>query len=79
MYFVYILYSASIDKYYIGQTEDIERRLSEHRKRNNLGAKDWILKHKETFETRAEAVNREKEIKAKKRRSYLEYLIASSK
>jgi putative endonuclease len=79
MYLVYILYSASIDKYYIGQTEDVERRLSEHRIRNNLGAKDWILRHKETFETRTGAVNREKEIKAKKRRSYLEYLIASSK
>jgi putative endonuclease len=78
MYFVYILYSQSSDKYYIRQTEDVDKRIAEHRMRNNLGANDWILKPQEIFETRTEAVNREKEIKAKKRRSCLEYLIQSS-
>ena len=33
-YYVYILYSASADRYYIGQTNDIEDRL----KRHNSGA-----------------------------------------
>jgi len=29
-FFVYILYSASTEKYYIGQTEDLNQRLEKH-------------------------------------------------
>jgi predicted GIY-YIG superfamily endonuclease len=29
-FYVYILYSAAADKYYVGQTEDIENRLFRH-------------------------------------------------
>ncbi len=76
-FYTYILYSISIDKYYIGQTEDVEKRLSEHIIRKNLGASDWQLKHTEQFTSRSEAVKRELEIKKKKRRSYIEWLIAS--
>jgi putative endonuclease len=58
MFHVYIIYSESKDKYYIGQTSDIEKRLETHRIRKNLGANDWILKYSETFATRREAVKR---------------------
>ncbi len=75
MYFVYIIYSSSIDKFYIGQTFDVNKRLGEHIEHKNLGASDWILKYTEHYETRAEAMKRELEIKKKKRRSYLEWLI----
>jgi putative endonuclease len=74
-YYVYILYSAQKDKYYIGQTEDVDRRLQEHNIRKNLGADDWVLKYKEVFDSRGEAVKRELEIKNKKKRSYIERLI----
>jgi len=37
MFKVYILYSAIKDKYYVGQTEDLERRFAEHNLRKNLG------------------------------------------
>jgi putative endonuclease len=30
MFYVYILYSSAFDKYYVGHTDDIERRLKEH-------------------------------------------------
>ncbi|MFP4042588.1 MAG: GIY-YIG nuclease family protein [Bacteroidales bacterium] len=30
MFFVYILYSENFDKYYVGHTNNIERRLQEH-------------------------------------------------
>jgi putative endonuclease len=76
MYFVYILYSSNIDKYYVGQTENLERRLSEHNSKRNLGASDWKIKYVENFENRSDAVKRESEIKAKKRRTYVEWLIA---
>jgi len=75
MYTVYILYSQQKDKYYIGQTEDLAKRLSEHNLRKNLGASDWIIAYSESYNTRSEAMKRELEIKGKKRRSYIEALI----
>ncbi len=78
MYTVYILYSFTKDRFYIGHTEDIERRLNEHNVRRNLGAADWLIKYTEQFESRADAMKREKEIKSKKRREYIEKLIRAN-
>jgi putative endonuclease len=78
MFYVYILYSSTKDKYYIGQTQDIQERIITHNTRKNLGANDWELKYSEAFETRSEAILRESEIKKKKRRTYLEHLISSA-
>ncbi len=78
LFFVYIIYSVEKDKYYIGQTENLEKRLEEHIVRKNLEAQDWQIKYFETFETRSDAVKRELEIKRKKRRAYLEALINST-
>ena len=75
MFYVYIIYSKIKDKYYIGQTSNLENRLETHRIRKNLGANDWVLKYSETFATRSEAMKRELEIKNKKRRAYIEGLI----
>ena len=78
---VYIIYSESIDQYYIGHTENLTDRLFRHRNSGSLStkkAKDWELKYTEQFETRSEAANREKAIKAKKSRKYIEHLIANT-
>lgn len=81
MYFVYILFSKSLDRYYIGQTENLNDRIYRH---NNSGSKstkaasDWELKYFEEFATRSEAVERESGIKKKKKRSYIEWLIENS-
>jgi len=71
MYFVYIIYSPKADKFYIGSTSDIEKRLQKH----NLGATKftrhkgpWYLVHKEIFEDKHKALFREKEIKKWKSR-----------
>ncbi len=72
---VYILYSTTTDRFYVGQTDCIERRVEQHNTRKNLGAKDWKVVYSETFETRSDAVKRELEIKQKKRRTYIEFLI----
>ena len=78
---VYILYSPSADQYYIGHTENIEDRLFRH---NNSGSKstkktnDWKLVYTELFATKAEANRRELEIKKKKSRKYIEWLVNSS-
>ena len=80
LFTVYILYSATIDQYYTGQTEHLEDRLYRH---NNSGSKstkkasDWKVVYTEIFQSRSEALNRETEIKKKKSRKYIEWLISS--
>ena len=81
MFYVCIIYSAKIDQYYIGQTSNIEDRLYRHRNSGSKSTKktsDWELKYTETFETRTIAVQRESEIKKKKSRKYLEFLVSSA-
>jgi putative endonuclease len=42
-------------------------------------ANDWRLVYTEEFEDRTSAIKREREIKKKKSRKYIEFLIASAK
>ncbi|TDS12854.1 putative endonuclease [Maribacter caenipelagi] len=76
----YIIYSQTLDRYYIGCTENIEERLERHIKGNGSTytkkVKDWVLKWQRNFETRSEAVSFELLIKKKKSRKYIEYLIS---
>jgi putative endonuclease len=80
-YTVYILYSASINKYYVGHTDNIDRRLNEHNtgqtRFTSLAGKPWIIVYNENYETRALAMKREKEIKSKKSRKYIESLFSA--
>jgi len=74
IYIVYILYSSSIDKYYVGYTNDIERRLSEHNRKKGKytdGGIPWRLVHQEGYNSKGEAMHREKTIKSKKSRQYI--------
>ena len=81
MFFVYILYSPSLDKYYVGHTGDtLEERIRRHNTNHSgfTGGKgDWILKYKEEFPTKAEAYKRESAIKKRKSRKYIEKLLSS--
>ena len=61
-FYVYILYSLTIDQYYIGHSYDIEERLFRHTNSGSKATKkanDWKLVYKEEFELRAEAYSRE--------------------
>ena len=79
MAFTYILYSRKLDKYYIGACENIERRLYEHNighsKFTQLGI-PWELKYKEAYPSLKDAKKREFEIKKKKSRKYIDWIIA---
>jgi len=49
MYYVYILFSLTLDRYYIGETENMERRIDWHnhhifKKASTTTANDWQLK-----------------------------------
>ena len=71
MYTVSVLYSASCEKRYVGQTDDLARRLAEpndpdhnRRKFTSRNPGPWVLVHSEEFATRAEAMAREKWLKS---------------
>ncbi len=78
MYSVYILYSSKIDKYYVGYTNDIERRLSEHNRQKGKFTDrgiPWVLVYTERCIGKKAAMVRENEIKGRKSRKYIEGLI----
>jgi len=78
MYYVYILYSKNFDRYYVGQCEDVMIRLARHNSKGVPSTKPytpWQLVYTENFETRSLAAAREKEIKNKKSRRYIEFLV----
>ncbi|MBU3714816.1 MAG: GIY-YIG nuclease family protein [Ferruginibacter sp.] len=78
IYHAYILYSSLKDVYYIGSTGDsLEERLRRHNT-NHKGftgsVNDWVYFHVEEYSSKEDAVRREKEIKSKKSRKYIESL-----
>ncbi len=79
MYYVYILYSPSHDRYYVGQTSDLSHRLSRHNAglvTSTKGYVPWELVYYESYSSRSESMSRERKIKRRKSRSYIESLIA---
>ena len=81
IYYVYIIYSITLDKYYTGNTIDLNKRLMEHNTGKSTftaSASDWILRYTEQFNTRELAKARELQIKKKKSRKYIEWLISSA-
>lgn len=78
-YSVYIIYSEKCDRYYVGHSDDVERRVEEHNSgrggKYTIRCKPWELVFIERYESRSLAVKRELEIKKKKSRKYIENLI----
>ena len=75
MFHVYVIYSEKVGKKYIGYTEDLELRLQQHNS-GSLGVYTkskgpWILKYKETYETKKEAILRERYLKTGVGRDFL--------
>ena len=78
-YYVYILFSASLDLYYIGYSADPSKRLRKHLSNHNgftSKAKDWKICYTECFDEKSKALAREKQLKGWKSSSYLKQLIA---
>ena len=78
MYYTYIIYSKTIDKYYVGSCQDVQERLKDHlnsRSKYTKRTKDWELKYFETSSSRSDAYQREIQIKKMKSRKYIESLI----
>jgi len=81
VYYTYILFSKSLDKYYVGHTGDeLPERVRKHNTNHKGftgGIGDWAIVYKEIFESKSEAYARERQIKSWKSRRLLEKLIAS--
>jgi putative endonuclease len=78
MYYVYVLKSLKDNNLYIGQTSDLEKRIDEHNSGICKSTKARIpfkIVHSETYETRSEAMKREKELKSGKGRKYIRELL----
>jgi putative endonuclease len=75
MFTVYVLYSPSFNKIYIGYTSDINNRFLSH---NELATKGytiryrpWTIAHTEEFQTKKEAMAREKQLKSSNGRKFV--------
>ena len=79
MFYVYILYSAKIDRYYIGYSENPEKRLIEKHNKGYVkatkGGIPYVIMAKKCFDFEAEAMHEEKRLKRMKSRKYLELII----
>ena len=79
MHYVYILHAPTHDKYYIGQTPDLETRMLFHNKLSQKSYtskyRPWVLKRAIAVENQSIAMKMERYIKNRKSRVYLEKLI----
>ena len=81
MPYCYILYSSSLDKYYVGACNDINRRLNEHNSgKSKFTSKEIPLDvvHKEFYNSLPEAKKRESYIKKQKSRKLIINLITNT-
>ena len=76
-FFVYVLEN-NVGRIYIGQTDDLERRLRQHNDREfdrrsftKLHKGPWKLVYSEQFTSRTQALLREKQLKSHKGRDWL--------
>ena len=80
MNLVYILHSKTLDRFYIGFTTDLDRRLEFHSnsveaRKFTSKANDWVLYFKIECETKKQALAIEQHIKKMKSKTYIENLV----
>ena len=78
-FWVYVLFSETAHKRYIGQTDDLDRRVREHNTPEHNPMKftskhpgPWVLVYSEQYETRSDAMRRERWLKSGQGRAWLD-------
>jgi putative endonuclease len=77
--FVYILFSQKLNKYYIGSTNDIQRRLYEHNIGHSIYTRNgvpWDIVFSEEYDTLQFARSEERRLKNCKSHKYLDSYIS---
>jgi len=67
-----------LNRYYIGYTNDLEKRLLRHNAALGKYTKrgiPWVLVYTEAFPSKSDAIKREREIKKMKSRKYIQELL----
>ncbi|MBK8519653.1 MAG: GIY-YIG nuclease family protein [Ferruginibacter sp.] len=80
MFYAYVIKSLNHDFYYKGHCEDLDQRLKQHNSGMTESIRPYLpfkLVYKEEFNTRAEAISREKYLKSSAGRRFLKYKLAS--
>jgi len=78
-YYVYILKSKSSDKHYVGQTNNLERRLREHNSGKSTYTKKfipWEIVYYEEKDNQAEAIKTEKFYKSASGRKKIKKILS---
>jgi len=81
MYYVYVLLSKKDLKFYIGYTEDLDRRLKEHKRGENKstkGRRPLVFVYAEIHKSKVDAKRRERYFKTDKGKSSLKQMLRSS-
>ena len=81
-FFVHILYSQINDRYYIGQTQNVQSRFNRHESgyvKSTKRFRPWTLVHSERFCSRAGAMKRERELKSWKSKIKIKELVDTSR
>jgi putative endonuclease len=80
-YSVYVLFSEKFHRTYVGQTNNLDERIQRHNKglvNSTSRFRPWCIIYTEKYETRSEAMKREKWLKSGKGRAFIKNLIASA-
>ncbi len=81
MFTTYVLYSEKYDKIYIGFTSNLEQRLLSHNKLSKKGwtvrYRPWRLVYREDYESKQEAMRRERQLKSYRGRQFIRTLLSN--
>ena len=78
MVYIYVLYSHSAQKYYVGMTKNLQQRIKEHNAGKSTftaAYKPWTLIYSETEESYSTARIREKYLKSAAGKKFVEKII----
>ena len=81
-FYLYVLRSISTGRFYIGHTENLARRVSEHNSNRTPSTRNrgpWELVYSEEFATRSEATQRERALTRMKSHAWIEQVARASR
>ena len=78
-FYTYILFSEKLNRYYIGSTQNIHKRLDRHNAgatKSTKAGRPWVIVYSEEYESKSEAIKRENYLKSMKSRKFIKTLIS---
>ncbi|MCC6866896.1 MAG: GIY-YIG nuclease family protein [Ignavibacteria bacterium] len=79
-YYTYIIRSKIKERFYIGSSDNLQRRLILHNEGRSISTKayiPWELVYFEKYDNKTDALKREKQLKKMKSKKYIEWLISN--